>query len=408
MKQPLQEWFRKSVWRHRDLRIVGPARALSVLGDELALIALLLRVHDAGAGPAGITLLLTSAAVPAVLLAPWAGRLADRYDSRRLATLAALGQLCVCLALAFSTSPWVVYPLVIALQAGQAVANPTWGALIPRIVGEGDIARAQGGLTALLTAGAVAGPALGGLLTGLGGARLPLLADAASFGVLAMAGLAVRTRRGGPWSSPDGVDALPPKAFDGVRLLTRDAVLRPVFVALMGYIVVGEATNVVEVFLVRDVLRGTAAQYGLVGMAASAGIVAGSMLGGRKADLVGRLRRVVLSAAGQAVMILSAGLAPSVLVLAVAWALLGIGNGILNTSSSTLLMTRTPENSRGQAIAAAMGASRAFSVAALVLGGLAGSTLGPRTTFITAGASALAVSAVLGWKLRWAWKACSE
>ncbi len=83
----------------------------------------------------------------------------------------------------------------------------------------------------------------------------------------------------------------------------------------MCYIVVGEATNVVEVFLVRDALHGTAAQYGLIGMIAGAGIVIGSLLGGRDTTLAGRVRWIVLAAAAQALMISLAGLAPSVVVL---------------------------------------------------------------------------------------------
>ena len=392
------------MWRHRDLWVVGPARALSVMGDEIALVALLLRVHDSGGGPRGITLLLMSAAVPTVLLAPWSGRLADRLDSRLLAAGSALLQMVVCVALAFTSSLWLVYPLVMALQAGQAVAGPTWGALVPRIVGEAEIGRATGSLSALMTVGAVAGPALGGLLTGIGGgARLPLLVDAATFGVLAVAALAVRTRRGGAASSVTG-DQPAPRALDGLRLLRRDAVLWPVFAALMGYVVVGEATNVVEVFLVRDVLHGSATQYGLVGMGAGAGIVVGSLLGGRDTTLAGRVRWVVLAAAAQALMILVAGLSPSLLVLAGAWLALGVANGVLNSATTTLLMIRTPEASRGQVIAAAMGASRAFSIAALALGGAVGTMLGPRMTFVVAGACALAVSLVLARAVRWAWR----
>ena len=404
MKQSLQEWRANSVWRHRDLWVVGPARALSVMGDGIALIALLLRVHDSGGGPRDITLLLMSAAVPTVLLAPWSGRLADRLDSRLLTAGSALLQTVVCVALAFTWSLWLVYPLVMALQAGQAVAYPTWGALVPRIVGEAEIGRATGSLSALMTVGAVAGPALGGLLTGIGGgARLPLLVDAATFGVLAVAALVVRTRRGGAASAVTG-DQPAPRALDGLRLLRRDSVLGPIFAALMGYVVVGEATNVVEVFLVRDVLHGSATQYGLVGMGAGAGIVVGSLLGGRDATLAGRVRWVVLAAAAQALMILVAGLSPSLLVLAGAWLALGVANGMLNTATTTLLMIRTPEASRGQVIAAAMGASRAFSIAALALGGVVGTVLGPRTTFVVAGACALAVSLVLAWAVRWAWR----
>ncbi len=388
------------MWRHRDLRVVGPARALSVLGDEMALVALLLRVHDTGGGDTGVALLLASAALPTVLLSPWAGRLADRYDSRRLATGSALGQFAACAALAYTTTPWLVYLLVALLQVGQAVANPTWGALLPRIVGETDIARAQGGMSALLTVGAVCGPALGGLLTGLGGPRLPLLVDAATFAGLAAAGLAVRTRRGGHFSEPAGAHPPQPRALDGFRLLAHDAILGPVFAALMCYIVVGEATNVVEVFLVRDALHGTAAQYGLIGMVAGAGIVIGSLLGGRDTTLAGRVRWIVLAAAAQALMLSLAGLAPSVVVLAVAWLLMGLANGILNTCTSTLLMTRTPEATRGQVIAAATGAARGFSIGALLVGGLAGAVLGPRVTFVLAGACALVVAGALAWTMR--------
>ena len=92
---------------------------------------------------------------------------------------------------------------------------------------------------------------------------------------------------------------------------------------------------------------------------AGAGIVVGSLLGGRDATLAGRVRWVVLAAAAQALMILVAGLSPSLLVLAGAW---------------------------------------------LALGGVVGAVLGPRTTFVAAGACALAVSLVLAWAVRWAWR----
>lgn len=370
------------------------------MGDEIALVALLLRVHDTGGGPRGVTALLVAAAAPTVLLAPWAGRLADRFDSRVLACASASVQVVVCVALALLASPWLVYPLVMALQAAQAVANPTWGALVPRIVGEGDIARATGSLSAMTTIGAVAGPGLGGLLTGLGGARLPLLADAATFAVLAVAALAVRTRRGGVVGHDD---ASAPRALVGLRLIWDDGVLRPVFTVLLAFIVVGESTNVVEVFLVRDALHGSATQYGLIGVGACAGIVLGSLLGGRDTTLAGRVRWVVFGATGTALMVLAAGAAPSVLVMGGAWVVLGVANGLLNTSATSLLVLRTPEAVRGQVIAAASGTSRACSICALVLGGVLGTLVGPRTTFVAAGCAALVVCGVLTRAVCWAW-----
>ena len=53
MKQSLQI----SIWSHRDIRLVLPARALSFAGDSIAMIALMLRVSE-GHGPAAITVQL--------------------------------------------------------------------------------------------------------------------------------------------------------------------------------------------------------------------------------------------------------------------------------------------------------------------------------------------------------------
>ncbi|GAB3589805.1 hypothetical protein GCM10027446_03200 [Angustibacter peucedani] len=383
------------MWRHRDLRIAGPGRALSVLGDEIALIALLLHVHDLGGGARGITTLLVAAALPTFLLAPWAGRLADRVDSRVLVVSSAAVQALVCVALAFAGPLWLVYALVVALQAGQAVANPTWQALVPRIVGEAEVGRAIGATQALSTLAAVAGAPLGGLLSGLGGQRLPLLADATSFALLVVAGFAVRTRRAGRHDVATRTDDVRPHLLDGLRVVKADVLLWPVFMTLMAYIVVGEATNVVEVFLVRDTLHGTSLQYGLVGMAATAGIVVGSVLAGRVDGSPRRTVVVVVTAAVQAAAVLAAGLAPSVAVLVGVYALLGVANGALNTSTGALVFTRVPDAYRGRVSAALQGLSRGFSVAALALGGAVGSLLGPPTTFVASGAACLVVTAAL-------------
>jgi len=389
VKQLFQEM---SVWRNRDLRIVASARAVSVLGDELALIALLLRVHDTGGGARGVTLLLIAAALPTVLLAPWAGRLADQFDSRVLTVACGVAQAVVCAALAAAPDGLPTYALVAALQAGNAVANPTWGALVPRVAGAGDTSRVIAATQGLTTLAAVAGPALGGLLTGLGGARLPLLIDAATFLALTAAGAAVRTRRGGSSTHPT-----PARALDGARVVRADAVLWPVFVTLLAYILVGEASNVAEVFLVRDTLGGTAAQYGLVGMAVSAGIFVGSLLGGRSRRLV---RAVVLSSAVQAVAIGVGAAAPTVLSFAVAWTALGVANGVLNTTMMMLTMTRVPETSRGQVLAAVSGMARACTLGALGLGGAALHLLGPRAVLGWSGGLALVASSWLAWRVR--------
>src|SRR4249920_228321 len=124
MKHP----FHDSIWRHRDLRIVAPARALSFLGDEVALFALLLRMHDSGHGESGVALLFLVSAIPTIVAAPWAGRLVDRTDSRRLLVACGVLQALTCLAIAATTSLVATLALVAVLQSVQAAAGPGWPA----------------------------------------------------------------------------------------------------------------------------------------------------------------------------------------------------------------------------------------------------------------------------------------
>src|SRR5262245_31398221 len=125
----MKRTLRNSIWRHRDLRLMLPARAVSAFGDDMALLVLTLRLYDDGLGPWSITGLLLCAAIPVVLMARPAGWLVDTVPFRALAVSTALWQAVCCVGLAFDTPLAVTFALVLLLQAGQAVANPTWQAL---------------------------------------------------------------------------------------------------------------------------------------------------------------------------------------------------------------------------------------------------------------------------------------
>lgn len=380
-----------SPWRIRDFRIAAVARAVSFLGDEVALVALLLRVHDTGAGPSGVAALLLVAAVPTVVLAPWAGRVADRHDSRTVLVAAGTAQAIVCVALAWATWLPVVLALVVALQAVQAVALPAWGALVPTLVGDERAPRAIGDMQSLSLLAGVAGPAVAGLMVAGLGPAVPLLLDGATFAVLAGAALVISARRGGPSTTQTAA----PRALDGLRVIRADAFVGPLLLGLLAFVVVGEVTNVVEVFLVRDALDAGPAAFGLLGAVFAVGAAAGAVLAGRVGDDGRRARLVAACATVLAVVLVVGGVVPTVVLFGVLWLVAGVANGALNVSVSTLVVLRTPETMRGQVIALLSGASRGAALLATVLGGWLGVVLGPRAVFVLSGVAALGVSLVL-------------
>src|SRR5882724_7201480 len=105
----------------------------------LAAVTLQITLQQRGHGGPLVAALLLAAAVPPMLLAPVAGQVVDRFDSRRV--LVVIGLL-----------------LVAALAAGVAFTSPTFAALIPSMVGRDNLAKASGLIQSSVTVGLLAGP----------------------------------------------------------------------------------------------------------------------------------------------------------------------------------------------------------------------------------------------------------
>jgi MFS family permease len=395
---------------------VIPALTVSFIGDSLAMIALILRVHDQGGGTAGIALLMIAFALPTVLAMGVAGHIADRFDSRPVLLVSTSVQLFACAGLASFGNRWSTYAFVVLLQCGQAVANPTWGALTPRIVGDEDMGRVMSLQQSLLALSSIVGAALAGLLVGTHGTSPALWADCGTFGAVVLAAGLVRTRRGGRQDTagrdetagrhgtagPHAAPVAPTRSrtFDGLRILKRDRMVWLIFGWTIPFIIVLEGVNVVEVFLIRDDLGGSATTYGLLEAFFGAGAVVGSWAAGRLATDASRVRGVLVGLVGTALSVGFAGLAPTVAILAVCLVLLGTFNGGASAALGPLYVLRPAEGDRGRVLAAISGVSRAGSIVALGLGGLVGSLLGPRATFVGGSVCALLVVAGLALSLR--------
>ncbi len=176
--------------------LASGARAVSSCGDFLAATALVLQLQQRGAGGFAVAAVLIAAAAPPVLLVRWTGRLADRADSRLLLVATGLAQAAVCVALAFASGPVEIIALVAVLAAGLAVTQPCLSALLPSMVPADDLPKAMALSQTAGSLGLMLAPALGGLLMGRFGLRVPLLADAGSYLAIAAAGRLIRTRRG--------------------------------------------------------------------------------------------------------------------------------------------------------------------------------------------------------------------
>jgi MFS family permease len=364
------------------------AKAVSFFGDMVATTALVLRLQAGGAGAPSVAALLVAGLVPIVLLAGPAGRLADRFGSRRLLAWSGGAQAVVAGGLVLVDGRAAVLCLVALLGAGQAVNGATWSALLPSLVPAEELPRALGWSQAANTVGMIAAPAAGGLLTGAVGASAAIALDAATFVLVAVAGVVLPNRTVAPASG---------RLAGAVSIVRRDALMTSTLLLLAAFVLLGSMVNVVDVFLVRGTLHAGPTAYGLSGATYAVGMLAGAVLAGRRLSGPAQLARAYLLAAGALGVGLAAiGLSPTIAVLLVFGAGAGCANGVLNVASSSLLMGRAAADERGRVGALVSGVASGAQLAAYLAGGALGPVLGPRALFVAAGVLGALTPLLLG------------
>ena len=387
--------------RNRDFLIASAARFIATAGMGAVVVSVMLHLQNAAAnggtpvaGPRLVAGYLLCSALPLVLLAPWAGRLADTRDSRTLATASSA------VSAAAVAGMWMgmqyrdgylpmLFAMTFLLDAAQAVAGPTWQALLPRIVGEDRTPRAMGTMQATIMIAGMAGPAAGGLLSGWGGTGLVFAAASGCYVAMGLGALMIRTRRG---TAAERAGQAKPALLDGLRLIRRDSLVWALVLGAMFFIIVGEATNVLEVFLARGELGATESQYGLLAAAFGLGMAAGAAMAGRIRTPRVRLRVLLAAMTLTSAFLGIMGMVPSVELLFVAYTAMGTACGVLNACFGAIAILRIPERGRGQAMAIVGGLTRAVSIAALALGGLLGAVMPVRVSFLLTGAAGVLVA----------------
>ncbi|WP_238008638.1 MFS transporter [Dactylosporangium sp. AC04546] len=180
--------------RHRDFRRLWLAGLISDTGDWLLLVALPILVYQRTQSTLQTAFAFLVELGPAVLLGPFAGRLADRVDRRRLLATVVLAQAAVLLPLLVSTQLPVLYAVIAVEAALVTLFGPAKNALLPALVPDGELVSANALVGLNQNLGRLAGGPLGGLLLAVGDLHVIVLADLVTFLTAAalIAGIAAR------------------------------------------------------------------------------------------------------------------------------------------------------------------------------------------------------------------------
>jgi predicted MFS family arabinose efflux permease len=171
--------------RERNLRLLFGGLVTSQAGDWLYNLALLAFVYERTGSTAWVGITTAARILPEVVLGPIGGVLADRYDRRvvmiasdvlRAAAMSALA------VVALTGAPVILAPLLAAVCTAAGAAYPQCVvAVMPRLVGAGDLAAANAARVGITSLCVIAGPALGAGLLLLSSTAVVFAVNGATF-----------------------------------------------------------------------------------------------------------------------------------------------------------------------------------------------------------------------------------
>ena len=177
--------------RSRDFRRLVAGELISVLGNQLTTVAVPYQVYQLTRSSLVVGLVSTTQLFPLIAGSLLAGSVVDAMDRRRLLMVAQvlMAGCSAGLAVNADLGP-ALWPLFVlpALAAGfSGLDSAGRNAIVPNMVRRSEVSTASAIFQVLFQLGAVAGPALAGLLLAGAGVRFVYWMDVVSFGLALVA-----------------------------------------------------------------------------------------------------------------------------------------------------------------------------------------------------------------------------
>jgi dTMP kinase len=352
----------------RPFRRLWIATSLSSLGDWLSLLALtaeavILAKRGIAASSAAVSGVWLTSLLPALLLGPVAGAVADRFD-RRLNMItgdvlrgALYASIPVNLAFGFVNKLTWIYIVQFLASCASLFWTPAKDASIPNLVPPDKLEAAnQYSLFTTFGTAPVAG-IIFALLAGIGRVlgsdqvNLALYFNAVTFAVSAVTIYALREIPKRQASAHISAPSVAKLIWEGWKFLGQTPVVRGLVIGMVGAFAAGGVVVGLGPSYVRNTLGGGSAGWGAVFTAVFVGLAAGMFLGLRILRGFSRRRLFGLSIVGAGVPLILIALIPNLVIVVFLVILLGAFAGGAYVTGYTIVGTEVDDQTRGRTFA---------------------------------------------------------
>ena len=336
-----------SLRQNRSFLLFLSARAAATLAYQMTGVAVGWQLYDLTRSAMDLGLVGLMQFIPSLLLVLYVGHVADRYDRRRIVSLAQLAEAAALGCLLFATmihhlDRGTIFLLVFALGIGRAFEFSTIQTLAPSLVEPESLPQAMATMSSVRQAATIIGPMLGGILYIAG----PLAVYAASVIMfVTSAGIIsfIKIRHTPAVRAPASLQTL----FAGITFIRSNPVVLGAISFDLFAVLCGGATALLPIYA-RDILHVGPQGLGLLRAAPALGALAAAIYLARNplARRVGRIMFVAVAIFG--VMTIIFALSRSMLLSIAALAVLGWADMVSVVIRASLVQLETPDEMRGR------------------------------------------------------------
>jgi MFS family permease len=390
---------RLAAFRYRDFRLFWLSLFISNVGTWMQMTATNWLLYQLTDSPFQLGLNGIFRAAPAIFLGLISGTFADRYDRKRLLLLTQIALALLTLGLAIldssgSIQAWQIYAFTFTSAAVGSFDGPARQALFPSLVPRSVLPNAVALNSVLWKGAALLGPSLGGIAISLLGTSGAFYANAASFLVVVVALLMMRSHAPTPEKRQDFFAEMK----DGFTYMVSKPIILGVLVMEAVSSVFGLDHAMLTIFA-SDIFRVGAHGFGFLQSSRGLGAVIGSSLFIGMGQQPAQGKILIVAAILYGLGFAAFGIAPSFGIAVLLLAMVGATDAIWSAARGTILQLATPERFRGRVMGVFQLSNRGLHPLGQTETGLMVPLIGARETTVVGGLLVSAVTLMIAWRI---------
>ncbi|MEW6104147.1 MAG: MFS transporter [bacterium] len=375
-----------NVLKKRNFFLLWLACAITSFGDSLSTIALigLIVWFTKGAKEINMMWLMLSLLIPQIVFGPIAGVFVDRWRRKWIMIASDLIRGILVFLIIFTQATYQVFVIAFLVSLVDIFFFPARSSFLPNIVDKKELIVANPLLSSTQEFMNLIGPAIGGVIIGFFGIKSLFVIDALTFLLSATAILFISIKEESK-EEKMGIKPLFLELKEGIGCIKTSQKVSFICFVFGAMMIAGGAINLILPIFVSEILHKGTAEFGFLMSANGLGIIIGSLLGGRLAQRINKIKLITFAVILCGINSVIFALNPLYLIGLFLFVINGLSNGLWEVSATTLLQEETDDRNRGKVfsvVGAITGSTNIFSSG---ISGILAKILGVKVLFLGAG-----------------------